>query len=56
MTIEQLMKLAENKLSVLNEQKKYHTQMGDLDKLIELEKEIFQTEMTIEKLKNLLTN
>lgn len=54
MTIEQLIQLAENKLSVLNEQKKYHTQMGDVAKLIEIETEISHTDITLEKLKTLL--
>lgn len=56
MTIEQLIQLAENKLSVLNEQKKYHTQMGDVVKLIEIETEISQTDITLEKLKTLLNS
>lgn len=53
MTIEQLIKLAENKLSVLNEQKKYYTQMGDVNKLIELDTEIAHTETTLAQLKTL---
>ena len=56
MTIEQLIQLAENKLSVLNEQKKYHIQMGDVNKIIEMDGEIFKTEITLEKLKTLLNN
>ena len=53
MTIEQLIKLAENKLSVLNEQKKYYTQMGDVNKLVELDTEIAHTETTLAQLKTL---
>lgn len=53
MTIEQLIKLAENKLSVLNEQKTYYTQMGDVNKLIELDTEIAHTETTLAQLKTL---
>ena len=53
MTIEQLIRLTENKLCILNENKKYHTQMGDVDRLMVLETEIMQTEHTLEKLKTL---
>lgn len=54
MTIDTLIQLTTNKLSVLNEQKKYYTQMGDVNKIIELDSEISQTEITLEKLKSLL--
>ena len=53
MTIEQLIQLTSNKLSVLNEQKKYYTQMGDVTKIMELDTEISHTEITIQKLKSL---
>jgi len=56
MTIEQLIQLAKNKLPVLNEQKIYHTQMGDVTKLMELDTEISQTDTTLEKLKTLLNS
>jgi len=56
MTIDTLIQLTTNKLSVLNEQKKYHTQMGDVNKIIELDTEISQTEITLEKLKSLLNS
>lgn len=56
MTIDTLLQLTTNKLSNLNEQKKYYTQMGDVNKIIELDDEIGETEITIEKLKTLLAN
>lgn len=54
MTIQQLIELTSNKLIILNEQKKQAVQMGDVTKVTELDTEIYNTEITLSKLKSLL--
>jgi hypothetical protein len=53
MTIEQLIELAQNRLTILNEQKIQYTKLGDVAKVTELDTEIFKTETTLNKLKSL---
>jgi hypothetical protein len=53
MTIEQLIEMTQNRLTILNEQKIQYTKLGDVSKVTELDTEIFKTETTLNKLKSL---
>ncbi len=53
MTIEQLIEMTQNRLTILNEQKIQYTKLGDVAKVTELDTEIFKTETTLNKLKSL---
>lgn len=55
MTIEQLIEMTQNRLTILNEQKIQYTKLGDVVKVTELDTEIFKTETTLNKLKSLQT-
>lgn len=52
MKIDELIALTENRLIILNEQKKQATLMGDASRLAELDTVIFETETTLAKLKS----
>ena len=52
MKIDELIALTENRLIILNEQKKQATLMGDVSKIAELDTVIFETETTLTKLKS----
>jgi len=52
MLMDELIKLTENRLTILNEQKRYHVQMRDVDKVTALETEIYEAETTLIKLKS----
>jgi hypothetical protein len=53
MTIDELIKLASNKISHLQQQKSYAEHIGDINFVEALENEIFDTEATLLALKSL---
>lgn len=52
MTINEIIQILENKISFLQSQKNSHFSNGDLNKVVELDNEISETLLVIDKLKS----